>query len=242
MKPIVVLATRNKDKVKELLDLLPDLPIDFKTLNDFPGAPEVTEDADTLEENAAKKAKSAALYCGRWALADDTGLEVDFLGGKPGVLSARYAGPDCSYADNNRKLLAALDGVPYEKRTARFRCAVALASAGGSTVIMEGRLEGFITREPLGSRGFGYDPVFAAAVSGAPPERGQGPARTLAELSPSEKNAVSHRAAAIRKIIPYLRRLPATQPGAPSPNNSADPPPAENGRRANGSAFGGKAV
>ncbi|MBU2572969.1 MAG: RdgB/HAM1 family non-canonical purine NTP pyrophosphatase [Elusimicrobia bacterium] len=209
MKPIVVLATRNKNKVREILAILAESAIDFKTLDDFPGAPEVIEGADTLEENAAKKAKSAALYCGRWALADDTGLEVDSLGGKPGVLSARYAGPGSSYADNNRKLLAALDGVPHEKRTARFRCAVALASAGGSTVIMEGCLEGFITREPSGSRGFGYDPVFAVAASSADAGRGQGPVRTLAELSPLEKNAVSHRAAALKKIIPYLRRLKA---------------------------------
>ena len=207
MKPIVVLATRNKDKVREILAIMPDIAIDFKTLDEFAGAPEVIEGADTLEENAAKKAKSAALYCGHWALADDTGLEVDFLGGKPGVLSARYAGPACSYRDNNLKLLAELYGVPYEKRTARFRCAVALASPGGSSVVMEGRLNGFITLAPSGSGCFGYDALFAVPGHPADAGEGQGPWRTLAQLSPEEKNAVSHRAAAIKKIIPYLGRL-----------------------------------
>lgn len=199
MKPIVVLATRNQNKIRELLEILPELGIDFKSMNDFPGAPEVFEGAETLEENAAKKAKSAALYCGHWALADDTGLEVDFLGGKPGVLSARYAGPGCTYADNNRKILAALEGAPVPVRTARFRCAVALASPGGSSVIMEGRLEGSIALGLSGAGGFGYDPLFLVA--------GPGPARTLAELPAAEKNALSHRAEAIKKMIPYLRRL-----------------------------------
>lgn len=199
MKPVVVLATRNQNKIRELLEILPPLGIEFRTLSDFPGAPEVIEGADTLEENAAKKAKSAALYCGRWALADDTGLEVDLLGGKPGVLSARYAGEGCSCADNNRKLLAELGGAPPGERTARFRCAVALASPGGSSVVMEGRLEGSIALEPAGAGGFGYDPLFIVA--------GPGPGRTLAEHSAAEKNALSHRAAAIRKIIPYLRRI-----------------------------------
>ena len=204
MKPIVVLATRNRNKITELLDILRDLPLDFRSLDAFPGAPEVIEEAKTLEENASKKAKSSALYCGHWALGDDTGLEVDFLGGKPGVLSARYAGPGCSYADNNRKLLAALALAPPGKRTARFRCAVALASPGGSIVVMEGRLEGCITTELSGGGGFGYDPLFALAAPG--------PVRTLAQLSPEEKNVLSHRAEAIKKIIPYLRRL--VGPGA----------------------------
>lgn len=199
MKPIVVLATRNQNKIRELLEILPPMDIEFRGLGDFPGAPEVIEGADTLEENAAKKAKSAALFCGHWALADDTGLEVDILGGKPGVRSARYAGEGCSYADNNRKLLAEMGEAPPKARTARFRCAVALASPGGSSVIMEGRLEGSIALGLSGTGGFGYDPLFIVA--------GPGPVRTLAELSAAEKNALSHRANAIKKIIPYLRRI-----------------------------------
>lgn len=195
----VVLATRNRHKLGELLALIPGLKLRMKTLADFPGAPEVLEDGKTLKENAVKKAKSAALFCGLWALADDTGLQVDALGGAPGVYSARYAGPECSYADNNLKLLAELAGLPPEKRTARFRCVMALASPGGSVITTEGRLEGGIAFAASGSNGFGYDPVFVVAGLG----------KTLAELTPDEKNVLSHRAGAVRKIEPYLRRLKA---------------------------------
>lgn len=193
----MVLATRNRHKLGELLALIPGLRLEMKMLDAFPGAPEVIEDGETLEENAAKKAKSAALFCGLWALADDTGLQVDALGGAPGVYSARYAGPECSYADNNLKLLAELAGLPPEKRTARFRCVMALASPGGSVITVEGRLEGGIASAASGANGFGYDPLFVPAGLG----------KTLAELTPEEKNALSHRAAAVRKIEPYLRRL-----------------------------------
>ncbi|MFA6433668.1 MAG: RdgB/HAM1 family non-canonical purine NTP pyrophosphatase [Elusimicrobiales bacterium] len=201
MKPIVVLATRNRHKLGELLALIPGLELEFRTLADFPGAPEVVEDGKTLEENAVKKAGSAALFCGLWALADDTGLEVDALGGAPGVYSARYAGPGRSYADNNLKLLAELDGVPPGRRTARFSCVMALASPGGPVTTVEGRLEGVIALAAFGANGFGYDPLFVAA----------GQEKTLAELAPEEKNALSHRAAAVRKMEPYLRRLKAVR-------------------------------
>lgn len=199
MTRTVVLATRNKHKLGEILELLPGFKLDMKTLDDFPGAPDVEEDGATLEENAAKKAKSAALFCGLWAIADDTGLEVDALGGAPGVYSARYAGPACSYRDNNLKLLAELAGLPPEKRAARFRCVMALSSPTGSVIIVEGRLEGRIASVPSGVNGFGYDPLFLVAGAG----------KTLAELTPGEKNAVSHRAAAVRNIDPYLKRLSA---------------------------------
>ncbi|OGS07883.1 MAG: non-canonical purine NTP pyrophosphatase, RdgB/HAM1 family [Elusimicrobia bacterium RIFOXYA12_FULL_51_18] len=193
----VVLATRNKYKFNEILELLPGLKVEMKTLDNFPGAPEVVEDGATLEENASKKAKSAALFCGFWALADDTGLQVDALGGAPGVYSARYAGPGCSYSDNNLKLLAELAGLPPEKRTARFCCVMALSSPAGSVITVEGRLEGRMTCAPLGANGFGYDPLFLIPGVG----------KTLAELTPAEKNALSHRAAAVVKIEPYLKRL-----------------------------------
>jgi len=197
MTQIVVLATRNKHKLKEILELLPGLKVELKTLDDFPGAPDVVEDGATLEENAVKKAKSAALFCRLWAIADDTGLEVDALGGAPGVYSARYAGPGCSYSDNNLKLLAELSGLPPEKRAARFCCVMALSSPTGSVIMVEGRLEGRIAPAPSGVNGFGYDPLFLVTDAG----------KTLAELTPAEKNAISHRAAAARKIEPYLKRL-----------------------------------
>lgn len=197
MTQTVVLATRNRHKLEEILALIPGLRLEMKTLDAFPGAPEVIEDGKTLEENAVKKAKSAALFCGLWALADDTGLQVDALGGAPGVYSARYAGPECSYADNNRRLLAEMAGLPPEKRSARFRCVMALASPGGSIITVEGRLEGVIALCASGSNGFGYDPLFVAAGFG----------KTLAELTAEEKNALSHRADAVKKIKPYLAKL-----------------------------------
>jgi XTP/dITP diphosphohydrolase len=197
MAQTVVLATRNRHKLGEFLQLLPGIKFEFKTLEDFPGAPEVVEDGETLEENAVKKAKSAALFCGLWALADDTGLKVDALGGAPGVYSARYSGAKASYADNNVKLLSELSGLPPEKRTARFCCVMALASPAGSVIKVEGRLEGSIAAAPSGGNGFGYDPLFIVAGLG----------KTLAELAPCEKNILSHRAAAVKKIKPYLDRL-----------------------------------
>ncbi len=197
MNTTIVLATRNRHKIGEMLALLPELKLEIKTLADFPGAPEVVEDGKTLEENAVKKAKSAALFCGLWALADDTGLEVDALGGSPGVYSARYAGPECSYSDNNRRLLAELAGLPAEKRAARFRCVTALSSPGGAVVMAEGRLEGRIALAVSGGNGFGYDPLFVVKDL----------EKTLAELTDEEKNALSHRADSIRKIKPYLAKL-----------------------------------
>ncbi|MEI7482089.1 MAG: XTP/dITP diphosphatase [Elusimicrobiota bacterium] len=193
----VVLATRNKHKLGEIIALVPGINLAIKTLEDFPGAPDVTEDGETLEANAVKKAKSAALFCGLWALADDTGLHVDALRGAPGVYSARYAGPGCSYADNNRKLLGELAGLEPEKRTARFCCVMALSSPGGSVVTVEGRLEGRIALAASGAGGFGYDPLFIVTGLG----------KTLAEITAAEKNDLSHRADAIRKITPWLTRL-----------------------------------
>jgi len=197
MSQTVVIATRNRHKLAELSELMPGLEIDFKTLDDFPGAPEVIEDGATLEENAAKKARSAAFFCGLWALADDTGLHVDALGGAPGVYSARYAGPGCSYAENNIKLLAELGDLPAEKRTARFCCVMSLCSPGGSLITVEGRLEGSIAFSASGENGFGYDPLFIVAGSG----------KTLAELTSAGKNSIIHRSDAVKKMRPYLARL-----------------------------------
>lgn len=197
MPKTLVIATFNAHKLEEIRAILPDLPFELRALSGFPGAVPAVEDAPTLRENAAKKALSAARFTGLPALSDDTGLEVDALGGAPGVFSARYAGEGCTYADNNAKLLSELAGVPSEKRTARFACVTALALPSGETAFSRGALEGRIVSAPRGGSGFGYDPLF---------EVGTGP-RTLAEYSAAEKNAVSHRALALRGLMPELLRL-----------------------------------
>ncbi len=190
----MVLATRNKDKGRELAALLGDLGIVIKTLAEFPDAPEVIEDGETCEANAVKKAVAIAHYTGLPAVADDTGLEVEALGGRPGVYAARYAGEDATYEDNWRKLLRELEGVPREKRRARFVTVAALAEPNGSVRTATGLLEGFIAEKPAGTEGFGYDPVFCV------PELG----KTLAELSPEEKNRISHRGRAFAKVREIL--------------------------------------
>lgn len=194
MEKKLVLATFNRHKAAEILAILPDLGLEIKTLSDFPGAVPAVEDGATLEENALKKALAAARFTGLPALADDTGLEVDALGGAPGVRSARYAGEDASSAQNNTLLLASLANVPPEKRAARFACVVALALPSGITAAARGTLEGAIAPAPRGANGFGYDPLFLV---------GEGPF-TLAELSEEAKNALSHRARALAAILPRL--------------------------------------
>ena len=188
--PELLLATGNAHKAKEILLMLGNLPFRLKTLKDFPGMPEVEEDGGTLEANARKKAVAGAAYSGLWTLADDTGLEVGALGGRPGVNSARYAGPDCDFAKNNRKLLAELAGVKGDQRRARFRCVMALAHPTGEVRIKEGFVDGLITETYAGDEGFGYDPVFYL------PEL----KRTLGEMPLEEKNKVSHRGRAIAAI------------------------------------------
>ena len=195
----ILLATRNPDKVRELAALLGDLGIRIRTLADFPTAPEVEEDGTTCEANALKKAREIALATGLPSVADDTGLEVDALGGRPGVFAARYAGEDASYEDNCRKLLKELAGVPPARRTARFLTVAALAMPGGHARVATGTLVGVIAERCVGSQGFGYDPVLLL------PELG----RTLAELTAEEKNRISHRAKAFRAMADILRPLAA---------------------------------
>ena len=193
----LVLATRNRHKGEELAALLGGLGITIRTLDEFPDAPEVVEDGDTCEANAIKKARTIAEFTGLPAVADDTGLEVDALGGRPGVYAARYAGEDATYEDNCRKLLQELTGVPRERRTARFLTVAAIALPSGEIRVVQGMLEGKIADEASGTLGFGYDPLFLI------PELG----KTLAQLSADEKNRVSHRAKAFTQAKDLLREM-----------------------------------
>ena len=193
----LVLATRNEHKGRELKALLGGEGLVIRCLAEFPEVPEVVEDGTTCEANAIKKAKEIARHTGLPAIADDTGLMVDALDGQPGVYAARYAGEQATYEDNCHKLLQDLAGVPPAKRTARFLSVVAIASPDGEVQTTEGTLDGVITEEARGERGFGYDPVFFV------PEIG----KTLAELTPEEKNRVSHRAKAFAKMREILKVL-----------------------------------
>ena len=193
----LLLATRNRHKRNELAALLADLGIHIRTLDEFPGVHEVQEDGDTCEANAIKKATEMARETGLPAVADDTGLEVDALGGRPGVHAARYAGEHATYEDNCRKLLQELRSVPKARRSARFVTVAAIALPSGEVQISQGVLEGLITEAAAGSQGFGYDRLFLV------PELD----KTLAELTSSEKNRISHRAKAFAKAIEILRSL-----------------------------------
>jgi XTP/dITP diphosphohydrolase len=194
--PTVVLGTGNVHKAQEIRALLSDLPIRILTLADFPDFPGVEEDGETCQANALKKARETAAFTGYWALADDTGLEVEALGGRPGVYAARYAGEHATYEDNCRKLLDELKGIPDDKRAARFITVMALADAQGKAEVVEGVLAGTITEQFYGSQGFGYDPVFFVPESG----------KTLAEMSLAEKNRISHRAKALMQTKELLKR------------------------------------
>lgn len=193
----IVVATANSHKAAEFAAMLALPGLEFVPLSDFPAAGPVEEDGLTLEENALKKARSAAAATGLRALADDTGLEVEALGGAPGVYSARYAGEARSYADNNAKLLRALHGIPPEARRAAFRCVIALCWPDGAAVTAEGRIAGRVLEAPRGADGFGYDPLFLP----------DGSLASFAELSAEEKNSISHRRAAVRNILPALEKI-----------------------------------
>jgi XTP/dITP diphosphohydrolase len=185
-----VIATFNRDKAAEIHALLALPDVELVALADWPGATAPEETGDTLLANARIKARAAAALTRLPAIADDTGLEVDALGGAPGVRAARYAGPQASYADNVAKLLRELAGVPEERRTARFRTVCYVAWPDGTEMSADGVLAGTIIAAPRGTNGFGYDPVFLP----------KGETRTYAELSDEEKNAISHRARAVRVL------------------------------------------
>lgn len=191
----LLLATANQDKVKELSLLLKEAPITILSINDLDTYPKVVEDKPTLEENAIKKAIAFARATGYPALADDTGLEVDILDGAPGVYSARYAGAGATYDENVDKLLRQLDGIPYNKRRAKFRTVMALAYDEKIDTV-EGVCQGYILHERRGADGFGYDPVFFV------PEFN----KTFAEMALDEKNKISHRGRALQKAKALLQQ------------------------------------
>ena len=193
----LLLATNNRAKVSEYQNLFSDLPYELVTLSEEGITTEVAEEGMSLEENARIKAKAYAGESGLLALADDSGLEVDALGGEPGPLSARYAGEGASDMDRISYLLARLEGVPWEQRTARFRAVIAIAIPGEEVELCSGECPGFITFAPRGEHGFGYDPVFYL------PELD----KTMAELPMELKNQVSHRGKAASKAREALERL-----------------------------------
>ncbi len=186
----LVLATRNQGKVRELERLLQDFDIEVLSMNEVKEVPEIIEDGNTFFENAMKKAKTVAEATGLMALADDSGLEVDALNGAPGVLSARFSGPNATDERNNQKLLDSLKDVPAQRRTARFKCVMVLYHPSGKWLSTEGSCEGQIVTKPAGTKGFGYDPVFFV------PEMG----KTMAELDIEVKNQISHRGKALQAL------------------------------------------
>ena len=199
----IFIATANKHKKAELLKILPTEnnkgeKFEYFTFLDFPTLLQPEETALTLKENALIKAKSGLEQTGLATLADDTGLMVDALNGAPGVFSARYAFKDrADYKANNIKLLKELEGLPKEKRTARFKTICAFALPSGEIIIKEGAVEGYITQDYFGSQGFGYDPIFEVKELG----------KTMAALTTEEKNKISHRGHAFSQIIPILKDL-----------------------------------
>jgi len=190
----LVIATKNLGKAREVGRMLAGLPYEIVSLADYPDAPDVEETGDTFAQNAVAKASAYADFTGELTLADDSGLEVDALGGAPGVLSSRFAPTD---AERNSKLLDLMKDIPDDKRTARFRCVVAIAQPGGKVRTCEGKAEGIISHSPKGDQGFGYDPVFYV------PELG----RHFAELSADEKDAISHRGKALEQAKAALRSM-----------------------------------
>jgi XTP/dITP diphosphohydrolase len=189
----ILIATHNPDKLKELEELVNPLKLRLYFLRELPGFYPTEEDQETLQKNAMKKALEAAKYSGLITLADDTGLFIEALNGAPGIMSARFAGNSCSYSDNRQKVLRLLQDIQIRK--AYFKTAVALSAPDGIIAVTEGRLEGEITTEERGNNGFGYDSIFA--VNG----------KTYAEMNADEKNRLSHRALAIKSIIPILQKI-----------------------------------
>jgi XTP/dITP diphosphohydrolase len=194
----LVLATNNRHKVKEITAILKKAGVKLKilTLDDFPKRKPVVENKPTLEGNAIKKATEIATFTGCLALSDDTGLFVDAIQGRPGVYSARFAGPGCTFQDNNQKILRLLKKQPWGKRGATFRCVAALVTSAGRTQLAQGRIRGKIALDVQGAEGFGYDPIFYVPRY----------KKTFAEIGVKLKNKISHRALAFQKVARLIRR------------------------------------
>ncbi len=197
MKPRLLIATGNRKKLEELRALLQGVPFDIVSPADIGLRQDTAETGDTFEENARLKAVSLAKQSGLLTLADDSGLEIEALDGQPGVMSARYAGENASDSRRIEYLLSKLAGVPPEKRGARFRCVVAVATPGGKVELCSGECKGYIALQPKGRNGFGYDPVFFIPELGC----------TMAELPPAKKHQISHRGQAIRKARVLLLKM-----------------------------------
>lgn len=189
-KTEIVLGTRNHGKIAEFRSLLKGMSVRVLSFYDFPDLPEVVEDGKTFEENAAKKAKTIAKSSGRIAVSDDSGLEIAYLNGEPGVFSARFAGEKATDRENCRRALRLLDGVPWDERDARFVCVICAADPRGRVISAHGACDGKISFEMRGAHGFGYDPVFVP----------DGHKMTMAEMTPDLKNRISHRADAMEKF------------------------------------------
>jgi XTP/dITP diphosphohydrolase len=192
----LLLATHNRDKMRECREMLGDLSVNLLALEDFPDVGEIIEDADSIEGNALKKAREAFRLTGMPVVADDTGLQVFYLNGEPGVYSSRYSGPRGSYDENCRKLLKSLRGVPPRRRGAQFRSVLAFIPFAGGEEIVEGICEGTITENPTGENGFGYDPIFLP----------RGYTETFGEMNLDLKNRISHRARAFHELRVVLTK------------------------------------
>lgn len=193
----IVFATGNEGKMKEIRMILADLGVPVLSMKEAGVSADIVEDGKTFEENAAIKAETIRDLTGAIVLADDSGLEIDYLGGEPGIYSARYMGEDTSYDIKNQNLLGRLEGVPDEKRTARFVCAICAALPDGRKLTTRGTIEGIIGHGISGENGFGYDPIFWLPEYGC----------STAELSPEKKNELSHRGKALRAIKEQLREI-----------------------------------
>jgi XTP/dITP diphosphohydrolase len=194
----LVIATNNKNKIVEIKNKFASIDgLQLIPLAEFPGAPEVVEDGATFHENAHKKAQETSKFTGYPSMADDSGLVVDALGGRPGIFSARYGGESADDTERNRKLLAEMNGVPAGLRSARFVCVIAVMVPGGGSYFAEGTCEGVIAESMRGDRGFGYDPIFFLPAIG----------KTMAELTLDEKNRISHRAKALEEARKILMTL-----------------------------------
>lgn len=192
----IIFATSNQDKMREIREILADMDVEVVSMKEAGIHADIVENGSTFEENAVIKARTICEMTGEITLADDSGLEIDYLNKEPGIYSARYMGEDTSYDVKNKNLIDRLDGVPKEKRTARFVCAIAAVLPDGRELVTRQTMEGYIGWEPEGENGFGYDPIFYLDEYGC----------SSAAISPEQKNAISHRGKALRAMKELLKK------------------------------------